>query len=223
MAEDVIALDPSYPGGHRLLATVYQLAWTYGWAEFSESLINRAVESFEKVLTIDESDMDARAKLGYLYSLKRKYERAISEGQEAVTNSPDSADINAYYSAILLYMGRKEEAIQFAKRALKLNPIPPAWHIQNLGLAYTHAGMYKEATAEFKRAILRNPDYIRNHVGLTICYSILNLLEEARSSASNVLKIDPNFSINLFEKMYPFKSKEDLEQYAGALRKAGLK
>jgi hypothetical protein len=46
--------------------------------------------------------------------------------------------------------------------------------------------------------------------------------EEARETATGVLRINPNFSCEYFAKKLPYKNKADLDLYIGALRKAGL-
>jgi hypothetical protein len=47
--------------------------------------------------------------------------------------------------------------------------------------------------------------------------------EEAHAEAAEVLKIDPEFSLEHWAKRYPLKKKADTDRYVGALRKAGLK
>ena len=172
---------------------------------------------------MDDSDSYARCRLGYLYTLERQYEKAIAEGELAITHNPNSADANAFFSATLIYAGRKEEAIRLAQKAIHLNPIPPAWHFQNLGLAYTNAGMYEEAIPKFKKALYRNPNYIRLHIGLAVCYSLLGRKEEACAAVTGILEINSKFSLEYFAKIYPFKNQEDLERFTDALSKAGLK
>jgi hypothetical protein len=47
--------------------------------------------------------------------------------------------------------------------------------------------------------------------------------EEAHAEAAEVLKIDPEFSLERYAKTLPFKNKADTDRYVGALRNAGLK
>ena len=50
----------------------------------------------------------------------------------------------------------------------------------------------------------------------------LDRKEEAHKAAAEVLRIDPNFSIEYFAKTSPIKAQADRERLIGALRKAGL-
>ena len=58
---------------------------------------------------------------------------------------------------------------------------------------------------------------------LAAAYSLAGRVEEARSGADEVLRINPKFSLEYQAKTFPFKNNRDLEQLIGALRKAGLK
>ena len=61
------------------------------------------------------------------------------------------------------------------------------------------------------------------HVNLAICYVELGQLEEARSTGTEILRLNPNFSLEVHKQRVPIKDPVMLEQYIAALRKAGLK
>jgi len=58
---------------------------------------------------------------------------------------------------------------------------------------------------------------------LAACYSALNRQPEARKAAAEVLKLNPDFSLDLYTMTVPFKNQSDLEQHLKDLRKASLK
>ena len=55
---------------------------------------------------------------------------------------------------------------------------------------------------------------------MTVVYSLSGREEDARTEAAEVLRINPKFSLEKFEKAATGKDKET---FIGALRKAGLK
>jgi len=61
------------------------------------------------------------------------------------------------------------------------------------------------------------------HLMMAGIYSWSGQEEEARVEATEVLRINPKFSLEKFEKRLTFKKKTDKERWIGALRKAGLK
>ena len=47
--------------------------------------------------------------------------------------------------------------------------------------------------------------------------------KEARAEAAEVLRIDPNFSLDRFAKVFPYKDHSITDNLVNACRKAGLK
>jgi hypothetical protein len=58
---------------------------------------------------------------------------------------------------------------------------------------------------------------------LAATYILSDREEDARSEASEVLRIDSKFSIAPFLKTVPYKIQADLDLLASSLRRAGLK
>ena len=58
---------------------------------------------------------------------------------------------------------------------------------------------------------------------MTVVYSLSGRDEQARAEATEVLRIQPKFSLKGSEKKLTYKRKEDREKFLDALRKAGLK
>jgi len=122
-----------------------------------------------------------------------------------------------------MFAGRSHEAVRFLEKAIRLNPFPPAYWIRNLGEAYRLTKQYKEAITEFKRAIQANPHYLECHVSMACTYSLMGREDDAEAAASEVLKIDPGFSVQDYAKTLPYKERNDLNCVVEALRRAGLK
>jgi adenylate cyclase len=100
---------------------------------------------------------------------------------------------------------------------------PKTYRAQALGMAYRLTGRYEEAIAAQKRAISRNPDFLAPHFHLAVIYSELGQEAEARAEAAEILRISPNFSLEVWRQRLPFKDPAVLERQLAALRKAGLK
>ena len=72
----------------------------------------------------------------------------------------------------------------------------------------------------FAPAGLLNPaDSFLSRLMMTVVYSMSGREEDARAEAAEVLRINPKFSVEKFEKR---AKGEDKETFIGALRKAGL-
>jgi len=140
-----------------------------------------------------------------------------------VALDPNNAESYVHLAAILGPAGRAEEAIEVAKKAMRLNPHYPPHYINALGSAYHQAWHDEEAIATLKRYLLYNPNHPGPHIMLTCSYSDLGRYEEARAEAAEALRVSPNFSTEVWKKNQWFKDPAELERHINNLRKAGLK
>ena len=83
-------------------------------------------------------------------------------------------------------------------------------------------GRYEEAIAAYKKALTRNPNLLPAHQFLATIYSGLGRKEEARAEVAEILRISPNFSLEVLRQRLPYKDPADLERVLAGLRKAGL-
>jgi adenylate cyclase len=123
-----------------------------------------------------------------------------------------SADVKGYSRL----MGEDEEAIPEYKKAIRLNPIPPGYYFWSLGLSYGLTGQYDEGIAWCGKAVHMEPDDLMARIMMTAVYSWSGQDEEARAEATEVLRINPDFSLDKF-------AKKAGTRLISALRKAGLK
>ena len=87
-------------------------------------------------------------------------------------------------------------------------------------MAYYQAKQYEEAIATLKPLVhLQWPSI---HHRLAASYAQLGRLEEARAQATELQKLDPDFSIATFAETQSYKDPVDLDHYLEGLRKAGL-
>jgi tetratricopeptide (TPR) repeat protein len=151
------------------------------------------------------------------------YMRPALPPEKAVALNPNGVDVNALLGLMLRCLGRAEEAVEMLEKAIRLNPIPPAWHLYNLGDAYRLARRYEEAVGSFKKAIHQNPDHLLAWIYLTATYGQMGREEEARAAADKVLRVSHKFVVEPYAKRLPYKNQDDIRSLIDALHKAGLK
>ncbi len=221
--EECIALDPGYPGAYVMLAWTHLLDVYNGWTRSPPDSIHLAFELAQKGLALDGSQADAHALLGNIYLFQREFEKAMEEGECAIALNPSGADHHVWLAMILTAAGKPREAVNCINRALRLNPLPPAWYDWSLGDAYVMLGRHEEALQAYGRTLEKTPDFLLALAGLVAASVGLGRNNEAEATAKKIIDIEPGFSVDRFVETLPYKREEDRSRLARALRKAGLK
>jgi adenylate cyclase len=223
MGEEVLVMCPESSSAYELLAVTHMMDYWLGSAESPQASIERAIELAQRAIALDDAYAQPHGLLSFLYSIKREYDKALSEGERAVALGPNGADVYAWYALSLNFAGRPEKAIPLIQKAIRLNPFGPTWYFFDLGNAHLMMGEFEEAVSAFKKALQRSPDNLLAHVLLVATYSMMGREKEARAEAAEVLRVNPKFSLDYFAKTLPFKDQKVTDNLVHALRKAGLK
>lgn len=161
--------------------------------------------------------------LGIVYLWQKQHEQALTEAERAIALNPNGADAYWTLGFILNYVQRYQDALRAVEKAMRLNPHYPPYYLLDLGKAYRFLGQPEEAIAALKGALARNPNFLPAHTQLASIYGELEQKEEARAEVAEILRLSPNFSLEVLRQSVPYKDPAVLERYLDSLRKAGLK
>jgi adenylate cyclase len=223
LAEEVIALDPKYPRGYLALGLTHNMDIALGLSESPQRSSAQAIELVKKAISLDNSYSFAYSVLGVSYVMARQYDKGVAEAERAVALDPNSAENLVYLAFVLCHAGRPEETIPLIESAERLNPIPLSLQLGWMALAYRLTGRYEKAIEAAKRAIRVEPNNQFAHVTLIASYIALGREKEARAAAAELLRINPNFSVDQLVKRMLNKNQAENDRLADALYKAGLK
>jgi adenylate cyclase len=219
---DLIALDRNYARAYSGLAISYAAEVWLGTSKSPRESLVTAIELAEKAVSLDELDATAQVALAYLYGMTRQYEKAIAQAQRALRLDPNSYSVVSTCGLVLAYLGRNDEALPLLEKAARLNP-SISHSFVSLSMAYRMAGQYDKAYGEAKKAVERDPQNQLAQVSLITSSILTGREDEARVAAVEVLKINPNFSVEQYGRNLPYKDARQIAQVIGALRKAGLR
>jgi adenylate cyclase len=172
---------------------------------------------------VDNSLWAAHLVLGYAYLYEKQYDQALAEMERAVTLDPRLAENHAGLAVVLSCKGRSEEALLAAEQALGLKPSYADGQFFPVGWAYANEGRLEESIPLFRQYLRRYPNTLGVHLLLAAVYGKLGEAAEARAEAAEVLRLNPQFSLEVERQRVPIKDPAALERYLAALRKAGLK
>jgi adenylate cyclase len=121
-------------------------------------------------------------------------------------------------------LGRPEEAIADAERAMRLSPLDTALWVAHGFLANAHMqlGNYKEAVSWAKKSVAQHLYNLPAHHVLAASCSHLGLKDEAQETVRRLLELDPELTLTRLPEIYPVARYRNLEAFLDGLRQAGL-
>jgi len=190
-----------------------------------------ALEMAENILVLDKNHPSGYSLFSTTYLSKKQYDLAITEAKKAIATDPKFPLGYIMLGRIYGFIGRADESIEIIKKAKQLGiqenrPLSEANFLYQLGNAYRLSGRQDEALSTYKKVFDHNPWHYQAfdaHLGMAIIYSELGREEEAHAEAEEVLKLSPNFSVEIYGERVPYRDPAMAERDMAALRKAGLK
>jgi len=214
--------NPDFLAIHLFLAISYLGQWHSQLSSDTRTL-EQASAAAQRVIALNDANPVGHMLLGYVYLSHKQYEQAVTEMNRAIALDPTSAICHAVLAETLGWMGKPEEAVQMVEQALSRKPAVVDEHLGSIGAAYYLAGRPEEAIAPLKQYITRYPNHLGPHLTLASAYSELGKEAEARAEAAEVLRLNPNFSLEVGRQRSPLKDQARLEHELAILRKVGLK
>ncbi len=218
--QEALALDPQYAAAMALLG------WTYFldagmWGLTPDASWEKALLTTRKALALDASLSAAYSLLGfYYYQRVGDVEQAIANSERAISLSPSSGHHHHIAALIFTFMGgQPKRGLALIRKALRLNPLPPALYFDTLGAAYFGLGRYDDAIEAYQKTLRRLPDFVPSHVNLVAAYAAVRREAEARNHAQDVIRFNPNFSVNTYTAHFHDGIKEP---YRASLLRIGL-
>jgi adenylate cyclase len=224
LAEEAIALDPGYARAYSMLAAAIGNEFALGVYERNpREAIERAMTLAQKGAQLDDSSEYGHTVLGVMALHNRDYEKAIAEEEQAVALAPNSVPAHYMLGYALCCAGRTEEAIPILKKAVAMSPIPPPRALGLLCIASRKARRYEDAVAVCRQSLQREPNNLLAHLTLAATFVEIEKMEEARAEITEVLRIDPRYTVELVPRTFPWKDQAEIDRLIDSLRKAGLK
>jgi TolB-like protein len=177
--ERALAIDPEFAlaWGGLALTYDYRVMFRPGLETYP-----KAIAAAEEAIRLDATMTDpyvvlADAKMGFEWD----WEGAEANIRLALAINPNAALAHALYGQLLAVMGRRDEAVGHAERALAIDPFSPtSW---DFALAvYLQSRCYDRGIARTRDYLSQFPDYPNLHRILSMFYVEKGMLEEAASS-----------------------------------------
>jgi adenylate cyclase len=227
-----VELDPSYGRAYAALSAVYWDASVMG------KLLRALGISWHKsrALTIRYLKKATECSIAHCvrsqrYLWRRQHQEALSEIERALALDPNDPTSLYYMGYTLTFSGRPEEAVEFLKKGMRLDPHNPSRYLTGLGRVHFCKGELEEAVGLYEKAMRLNPENAPWAWGacLAALYALLGRDQEARATFETYKKekmeIDiPGLTVDLRYIMNsaPFRDRAVADRLAKGLLKAGV-
>jgi len=192
-----IALDSTFVAPYAGLADAYwYLSGGFAFIPAREAA-PLAEAAAERAVALDPGSAEAHAALAEVrYGFEWRWAEADSEYRRALELNSGLSDVHESYSMYLLYLGRRDEAVQHALRAVALDPLHADVR-EVLGYTYFYAWRFEESIAAEKETLELDSSNWFAPVPMAWSYSALGRHQEAIAAIGRVLKTNPADQIPL--------------------------
>jgi adenylate cyclase len=217
--ERALSLDPKYAHAHAWRGCILGQAWVYGWCADRDATWAEVAAELQTAKALDDNDSDVHRILAAMSVVLNDHDKAAYHQERGLALNPNNDLIVVQQGELLTWLGRAEDGIEWIRKAMRLNPYHPERFWNHLGRAYFVARHYGEAAEAF--AHITRPDHT-HHAFLAAAYACLGDATAAKAHADEVLKLQPEFSVDTYMATLHYKHAGDHDHHRDALLRAGL-
>lgn len=130
---------------------------------------DKAKESVNRALTLDDNLAEAHGTLGYQYMLDYDWVRSERHMTRSLELDPKNLEIHRWIGQRLMMLGRYEESLASYRRALEIDPNSSPVHFI-YGACLVASGQLDKGIEYLENAIKADPTFVWNHSQLSFAY-----------------------------------------------------
>lgn len=199
------------------LSRSYFLEWLVT-ARGDADLLKKAEQQAEETVRTDDHLPSGYRELGVAKLYARQFDESAEHLERAETLSPNHANVVASYADTLVQGSRPDLGLKKIQRAIDLNPLPPDDYFWIAAGASYSIGLYEQALDYIARMKDRSPtDRLA-----AASWGMLGDTSKARQFIRRTYNVHPNFDLDSWMAIVPFKEEWQRQHYYEGLKKAGF-
>ncbi len=219
--EEVIAREPDSPSGYTLSALANNWMAMFGATPDIEGHYalaeQRAAESIERG---DESGIGQMV-LAHIRIERHDWDGALDAVHEATALRPSCDLTYGVAASVMRYLGRWEEAVDYADRAIRLSPLFATWYRGIRANAEFLGGNYEDAADLAEGVVAENEEDLDALLTLAASQAALGRVRHATAAVDHARRARPDLSTDTVRHL-PYRESSDLERFVVELKSAGL-
>jgi adenylate cyclase len=205
MFERAIDCDPDYALAHAWLACGIGQAIAFKLDDVAK-LWDRSAQEAETGLGLDENDSECHRILAQIHLDRGNIKRALWHQDRSLTLNPNEDRSVCAMGEILAFAGRPEEAEQWVRKSMRLNPYHPPRYWTHLARALFHLQRYNDALDALENVSKPRMDDLAYRVAAS---SALGDADAAARNAAELLDQFPDFDAAAFTDSLPYEQASD--------------
>ena len=203
--ERAVEQDPDYAVAYAWLGCGLGQAMVFELDD-NAVLVDRCQSAVEKGLSLDENDSECHRVLAQVNLDRGDLKRSLQHQERALFLNPNDDRIVNAMGEVLVFAGRAEEAEQWVRKSMRLNPYHPIRYWTHLVRALFHQGRFEESLDLLDRIDKQRRD------DLTYKIAALERTGESEAAKKTILQLRdefPEFDPVRFVEELPFQNNED--------------
>jgi tetratricopeptide (TPR) repeat protein len=155
--------------------------------------LDEAAALYRRILAVQPMHADALHLLGQLAESKGDHVAALALVEQAMASNGRTATFHVSRGAVLLALGRADEAKQALQQALRLDRNSAEAH-NALGNVLLRLGERNASVDSYRRALAIRPQYAEAHNNLGSALRALGRLDEAETALRRAIELRPGYA-----------------------------
>jgi adenylate cyclase len=157
----------------------------------------RAEQLIDAALALQPDNSLAHYTKSLFYNGKHQWGQAIAEAEKALVDDPNNASAHAQIGFYKMYLGHAADSLADVATALRLSPRDPnvTWWQYFVCHFHSHLEQWEQAIEWCNKSIASGNETQWPYTDLAAAHGWLGHAKEAKEAAAQVLKYDPEFTI----------------------------
>jgi adenylate cyclase len=221
MLQRAIELDPSLVVAYARLSIVHSVEYANQWNDPRPDHLTKALDLASKAVELDENEPRAHDAHAIALLWSRRLDEAERAARRMIELDPNYANGYVELGNVRHFMGEHESAAGLYTQANRLDPqFDLALHF--LGRALLALKRFDEAEAAFRRRLTLVPRSDMTRLYLASLYGHTGRHVEARQMWRELLEIKPDFSVEHFRRILPYRDPAVFDWFMDGIRVAGI-
>ena len=217
-----IEIDPGYAKAYSGIACTYLLDAVEAWKNDYDACMKKCLHFATKAIECDDSESWSYWQLAVYFIYTMEHDLALLEFEKAIQLNPNDADVLADAGYYFSYCGNSKKGLEYAQKAMRLNPHFPEYYLLQMGQIFFDAHQYENAIKMYRKSH-RTHTTLAN-LYLAASHAALGHSHESKNAIKQALLLDKNATLKKWtdNRLSPYKYPKDLNHFRQHLKSAGL-